>query len=416
MRKGYRHANLAALNDVRSGLGSREAANAYVGYHGEIQADLRRMSVAAPDDSSLITTQDLSALTPDAMVGFAADCVETASRFFNGNGDIERLKGDLPDTVWTAIQVVRRNRSDIDAINGAREAAARGAEWIRTKSHTDDRHRDSRYEGVGDETSPAEDDAYETLYIICRAAVALADAASAVAKSESPIIPTKEVSGLVMEASRRFGGANNYWNDDYSREVPRVLEKTRIEVGGHFANAALLNRDRLLQLLPFEDPPNELIQVAGTISSELIAHLQKHPEDLYDIRPRQFEELIAEVLASFGWQVELTPTSKDGGYDVYAITKDRAAGVTSSWIIECKKYGRESKVGVDIVRALYGIRNTLQVGGAMLATTTHFTRDAVTFRNEKASRYDLHLKDYEGVLEWINRYRPNPNGRLYIAR
>ena len=236
------------------------------------------------------------------------------------------------------------------------------------------------------------------------------------AKSESPIIPTKEVSGLVMEASRRFGGANNYWNDDYSREVPRVLEKTRIEVGGHFANAALLNRDRLLQLLPFEDPPNELIQVAGTISSELIAHLQKHPEELYDIRPRQFEELIAEVLASFGWQVELTPASKDGGYDVYAITKDTAAGITSSWIIECKKYGRESKVGVDIVRALYGIRNTLQVGGAMLATTTHFTRDAVTFRNEKASRYDLHLKDYEGVLEWINRYRPNPNGRLYIAR
>ena len=82
--------------------------------------------MAAPDfDSSLITTQDLSALTPDAMVGFAADCAETASRFFNGNSDIERLKGDLPDTVWTAIQAVRRNRSDIDAITGAREASAR---------------------------------------------------------------------------------------------------------------------------------------------------------------------------------------------------------------------------------------------------------------------------------------------------
>ena len=43
----------------------------------------------------------------------------------------------------------------------------------------------------------------------------------------------------------------------------------------------------------------------------------------------------------------------------------------------------------------------------MLATITHFTGDAVRFRNEKASRYDLHLKDYESVLERINSYRPN---------
>ena len=32
----------------------------------------------------------------------------------------------------------------------------------------------------------------------------------------------------------------------------------------------------------------------------------------------------------------------------------------------------------------------------------------------KASRYDLELKDYEGILEWLNEYRPNPNGRLYV--
>ena len=32
----------------------------------------------------------------------------------------------------------------------------------------------------------------------------------------------------------------------------------------------------------------------------------------------------------------------------------------------------------------------------------------------KASRYDLELRDYEGILEWINEYRPNPDGKLYI--
>jgi len=47
----------------------------------------------------------------------------------------------------------------------------------------------------------------------------------------------------------------------------------------------------------------------------------------------------------------------------------------------------------------------------MLATTSHFTRDVKAM---KRSRYDLELKDYEGMVEWINEYRPNPNGSLYI--
>ena len=65
----------------------------------------------------------------------------------------------------------------------------------------------------------------------------------------------------------------------------------------------------------------------------------------------------------------------------------------------------------SIVRALFGVKTNMTVAGGMLATTSYFTRGAKEF---KASRYDLELKDYEGILEWINEYRPNPNGRLYL--
>jgi hypothetical protein len=369
---------------------------------------------AADFDKSPVTIYDFSALEPEAVVRFAADCVETASRFFEGASTIEGLKGDLPEIVLSAIRTVRQSPGDVGAIDRARDIAARSAEWISAKSETDDRHRDSRFEGVGNETAPDEDDAYETLNLICRATAALAESANAVARSESPIIPANEAVKLVMMASLHYAGARNYWNDDLARNSPLIQENTLVEIRSHFASAALQNVDRLFPLLSVEEPPSEIVQVAGAVSRELIAHIQRHPRELYQIRPRQFEELIAEVLSSFGWQVELTPVSKDGGYDIYAISNDKIAGVTSSWIIECKKYGRENKIGVDIVRSLYGIRNTMQIAGAMLATTTHFTRDAIKFRNEKASRYDLHLKDYESVLEWINRYRPNPNGRLYI--
>ena len=37
-----------------------------------------------------------------------------------------------------------------------------------------------------------------------------------------------------------------------------------------------------------------------------------------------------------------------------------------------------------------------------------------TVHDYKASRWDFDLKNYEGVLEWINAYAPNPDGRLYV--
>ncbi len=85
--------------------------------------------------------------------------------------------------------------------------------------------------------------------------------------------------------------------------------------------------------------------------------------------------------------------------------------MTTSWIIECKKYREDRKIGVDIVRSLFGVKLDLKVMGALLATTSYFTKGAMDY---KASRYDLQLRDYEGILEWVNEYRPNPEGKLYI--
>lgn len=159
------------------------------------------------------------------------------------------------------------------------------------------------------------------------------------------------------------------------------------------------------------DPPEVLIQVVQNITAELIKYLKSHPRELYNLKPRQFEELIAEILAGYGWEVQLTAPTKDGGYDIYAISPTQATGVQTSWIIECKKYAPERKIGVDIIRGLFGVKLDLNVANAMLATTSHFTGGAM---NYKASRYDLQLRDYEGILEWINEYRPNPHGRLFI--
>lgn len=193
---------------------------------------------------------------------------------------------------------------------------------------------------------------------------------------------------------------------EYAHECAMAQEGDRRKFAAY-----VKERIRTLGILcSTSDPPTPLVETARAITSELIKYLSNHPQAMYEIRPRQFEELIAEILAHYGWEVNLTPPTRDGGYDLFAISKD-AAGVRTSWIIECKKYRQDRKVGIDVVRSLYGVKMNLKVANMLLATTSYFTKGVHAF---KASRYDLQLRDYEGILEWLNAYKPNPNGKLYI--
>lgn len=165
-------------------------------------------------------------------------------------------------------------------------------------------------------------------------------------------------------------------------------------------------------LLPIEEFSSEaLIEIRGAISAKLIEYLKRNPKFLYQIYPRQFEELIAEILASFGWKVQLTASTKDGGYDIFAISQDNESGLETSWLVECKKYASHRKVGVEIIRALNGINIEKRAANIMLATTSYFTEGV---NKMKTSHYNLSLRDYGGILDWINTYRPNPNGCLYL--
>lgn len=160
-----------------------------------------------------------------------------------------------------------------------------------------------------------------------------------------------------------------------------------------------------------EQVPTPLIEVVYSLSAELIKELKHRPDDLYRLHSRQFEELVAEILASYGWRVHLTAASRDGGYDLFAISKD-ISGVETSWIVECKKYRHDRRVGVEIVRALYGVKHDLRVANALLATTSFFTKGVHEY---KASRYDLQLRDYSGLVSWIKQYHPAPAGKLHMS-
>jgi hypothetical protein len=124
-----------------------------------------------------------------------------------------------------------------------------------------------------------------------------------------------------------------------------------------------------------------------------------------NLSPRDFEVLVAQILASFGWQVSLTPPERDGGVDVIGITKD-PSGLETTWAVECKRYGQDREAGVNLVRQLYATRVALGFDKAVLVTTTGFTSDARQFA-ERA--HGLHLVDHKGLKEWLQR---SPIGKL----
>ena len=132
----------------------------------------------------------------------------------------------------------------------------------------------------------------------------------------------------------------------------------------------------------------------------LAARLLKEPESIYELPSRRFEELVAELVKQFGWGAELTPATRDGGRDIIA-TIPSDVGVLLC-LIEAKRYRADRKVGVELVRTLFGTVEHEQSNLGMLVTTSSFAKDAVEF--QQSHRFRLSLKDNVDIFEWLRSY------------
>ena len=133
------------------------------------------------------------------------------------------------------------------------------------------------------------------------------------------------------------------------------------------------------------------------VSEDFIAQISETPRLVYDLSPRRFEELVAELYRRRGFEVQLTPSTGDEGVDVYAIRHDELG--TSLTVVQCKRYSAAKKIGVGLVRELQGtILNTGASAGVLL-TTSFFTKGAR--RLEERFKYQLALHDYDSLQELL---------------
>jgi HJR/Mrr/RecB family endonuclease len=150
-------------------------------------------------------------------------------------------------------------------------------------------------------------------------------------------------------------------------------------------------------VLPSDDPrTKESLIWVEPLTQRLIRGVHEYGRwDQLD--PRAFEEVVAELFEGFGYVVELTKRTRDGGRDVVAIRHTIVKD--DRYLIECKHW-----VGVGVVRELLGVGVAEPNSGLILASTSGFTADARVFADREQVRWILALKDRDDIDAWVEEY------------
>jgi restriction system protein len=114
---------------------------------------------------------------------------------------------------------------------------------------------------------------------------------------------------------------------------------------------------------------------------------------------REFELLVGEGFRLQGYQVaETGGGGADGGVDL-VLTRPRTTG-GEKFLVQCKQW-RALRVGVDVVRELYGVMAARGATGGFVVTSGRFTDDAISF----ASGRNVTLVDGPKLVGLIRQAR-----------
>lgn len=105
----------------------------------------------------------------------------------------------------------------------------------------------------------------------------------------------------------------------------------------------------------------------------------------------QFEYLIAASFRKKGFSAELTADGADEGVDIVLRERDNVL------LVQCKHWG-SYRVGVKIVRELFGVLHAKEARKAILATSGRLTADAWKFCKDNA----IYCIDRDKLLTFVD--------------
>lgn len=180
-----------------------------------------------------------------------------------------------------------------------------------------------------------------------------------------------------------------------------VLKETTYEFNPDYWSEI---RDDDIEAFPEVDTTNgaPLYLTEGQQVKSIIESVWRENQELYQMKPRDFERMAAELLKYQGFEVELTKQTRDGGCDIYAIFKI-AGSHPIKILVECKRYREDRKIGVGIVRQLRDVTRQDNFNKGLLLTTSFLTKDSK--QEISKTPWLLDYKDKNHILDWIRDYK-----------
>ncbi len=135
---------------------------------------------------------------------------------------------------------------------------------------------------------------------------------------------------------------------------------------------------------------------------ELVSNVAaaKAPDALDGMSWQQFEMLVGEAFRLQGYRVvETGGSGPDGGIDL-VLHKDR-----EKFLVQCKQW-KAFKVGVQVVRELYGVMAADGAAGGFVVTSGRFTEEATAF----ASGRNVTLVDGQKLFGMIRQAKASMSG------
>lgn len=210
-----------------------------------------------------------------------------------------------------------------------------------------------------------------------------------------------------------------HYNNNYYNIFKHIEKDSNFEYIDKISNSFRLHSYDFADLLEgFEEESTEVIIEEENLSinniifeetsriKKIIFEIYLNNECLYKLHPREFEKLIAELLHDKGFEVELTKQTRDNGYDILAM-KYLNGFSPIKYLVECKKYAENRKIGVDIIRGFKEVLSTEQANKGLIVTTSYFTKDAI--KKQQETPLLLEYKDKDEVIDWVNQYYNQKN-------
>ena len=119
---------------------------------------------------------------------------------------------------------------------------------------------------------------------------------------------------------------------------------------------------------------SEVKQILKVVSQEFATLIAKNPNILEEMEWRDLERTIAEIFDGLGFDVILTPSSKDGGKDV--ILKCWFHGCQQKYIVEIKHWRSRSRVGSSDLRDFLNVIIREKQDGGLFLSTYGFCNNA----------------------------------------